>query len=712
MAGNIKGITIEIGGETTKLQSALKGATDKGRETATELGKINNALKYDTDNLVLIAQKMDVLKDRVSATEEQLNTLKSAQEDVEKQFKNGDIGADEYRAFCREIEETENKLKNFKDQLKDTEKEFKDHSSVIGKVKDAYDDFKEKVEKLKNEHPKLTSALEKSTDAAKTLASGGLKAIAGAAAGSVAGIAAVSAGVIKATEEMFACAKETAATGDRIDKLSQQLSLSREGFQEWEYVLSQSGVEMESMTTGMKTMTNTLDDARKGTDTAVEKFDRLGISIKDLNGKSQDEVFATVISSLQKIEDETEKAALANDFFGKSGQNLLPLLNQSAESTQDLINKARDLGLVMSDEAVNASVNFTDSLDSLERTFGAVKNNITAEFLPGLTEVMDGITGLFTGDESAPMKIEKGVKSIANAFENVTSGLSEKIEPVFSAIAELMPTAFESIFGVIVEQLPTFIEMGGNILGALVSGIANNSDSLIESATQLIELFATSFGEEGTIGQLLAVGLTLISAVVSSIGDNAELMVDSALTMVTTLIDGLLNDDNAAKLLKGALDIVSAICIGLVENAPELIAGAAELIGVLVEEILQYDWWQVAKDIFSGLKSGFKNAFNNDNDGSNAGGIGYVPYNGYTSELHEGERVLTAAQNRNYNRQQHEKTAEQETMSRRLDALERAINQKTVNNINVTATGSARSVVRGLNFYIEEENTRQGVFDK
>ena len=51
-------------------------------------------------------------------------------------------------------------------------------------------------------------------------------------------------------------------------------------------------------------------------------------------------------------------------------------------------------------------------------------------------------------------------------------------------------------------------------------------------------------------------------------------------------------------------------------------------------------------------------------------------------------------------------------MSRRLDALERAINQKTVNNIHVTATGSARSVVRGLSFYIDEENTRQGVFDK
>ncbi len=685
MAGNIKGITIEIGGETTKLQSALKNATDKGRETASELGKINNALKYDTDNLVLIAQKMDVLKDRVSATEEQLNVLKSAQEDVEKQFKNGDIGADEYRAFCREIEETENKLKNFKDQLKDTEKEFKDHSSVIGKVKDAYDDFKDKVEKLKEEHPKLTGAFEKGTDAAKKFAEGGLKTVAGVTAGSVAGIAAVSAGVIKVTEEMFEAAKTAAAAGDAIDEASQRMGVSAETFQELEYAAKMSGVEVQTLETAAKTLSKTAPDM-------------------DLS---------EAINQIASIKDETERTEKAIELFGsKAAYQMGPMLAQGAEGIQELKDKAHDLGIVMSNEAVAASANFNDSLDNLTGTFDAVKNNLAAEFLPGLTQVMDGVTGLFAGDKSAPMQIEKGVASIAIAFDEVANGLSQKIGPIFSAIAELLPSAFETIFEVIVDQLPIFLEMGGNILSSLVSGIANNTDSLLETATTLIEMFAGSFGEEGTIGQLLAVGLALVSGIVGALGDNAGMMVDSALDLVTTLIDGLLNDDNAAKLLKGALDICTAIAEGLISNAPELIVGAAELIGVLVEEILQYDWWQVAKDIFSGLKSGFKNAFNNDNDGSNAGGIGYVPYNGYTSELHEGERVLTAAQNRNYNRQQQEKTAEQETMSRRLDALERAINQKTVNNINVTATGSARSVVRGLNFYIEEENTRQGVFDK
>lgn len=685
MAGTIKGITIEIGGQTTKLQSALKAAKDEGKATASEIGKINKALKFNPENLVLIAQKMDILKDRVSSAQAELDTLKSVQEQVEKQFKDGDIGADKYRAFQREVEEAKNKLDNFKEQLKNTEKEFKEHSSVIGKVKDAYDDFKEKVEKLQKEHPKLTSAFKQGTDAAKTFASGGLKAVAGAAAGSVVGITAVSAGVIKATEEMFEAAKVAAAAGDAIDEASQRMGVSAETFQELQYAAKMSGVEVQTLETAAKTL------SKSGSDMDLSE----------------------AINQIASIKDESERTEKAIELFGsKAAYQMGPMLSQGAEGIQELKDKAQELGIVMSNEAVAASATFNDSLDNLTGTFTAVKNNLAAEFLPGLSQVMDGITGLFAGDKSAPMQIEKGVASIAIAFEEVTAGLSEKISPVFSAIAELLPTAFESIFSVIVQELPTFVEMGGKMLNSLASGLIDNSDSLVETATMLIEMLAAGFGEEGTLGKLLAVGLTLISCIVASIGDNADMMVESAFEIVTTLIDGLLSDDNAAKLMKGSLDIVTAILTGLISNAPELIVGAAELIGVLVDEIIHYDWWQVAKDIFYGIIGGFENiASDKKSDGSHAGGIGYVPYNGYGAELHEGERVLTAAQNRNYTMQQQEQTAAQETLSRRLDSLERAINKKQINQINVTATGSARAIARDLKFYTDEEEIRQGVFD-
>lgn len=684
MAGTIKGITIEIGGKTTELQSALKSAKDEGRSTATEIGKINNALKFNPENLVLISQKMDVLKDRVSATQKELDTLKSVQEQVEEQFKKGDIGADEYRAFQREVEEAENKLENFKEELKKTEKEFKEHSGLIGKLKDSYNEVKKEIEKIKDEHPKLTKAFEKSTDAAKTFVNGGLKAVAGATAGSVAGITAVSAAVLKVTEEMFEAAKVAAAAGDEIDEASQRMGVSAESFQELQYAAKMSGVDVAVLETAAKTL------AKSGSEMDLSE----------------------AIDQIASIKDESKRTEKAMELLGsKAAYTMGPMLSQGAEGIKELKDQAHDLGIVMSNEAVAASASFNDSLDNLTGTFTAVKNNLAAEFLPGLTEVMDGMTGLFAGDEGAEEKIISGVHHIAGAFEDVTIGLQDKIEPVFSAIAELLPSAFESIFNVIVQELPSFAEMGGKLLNSLASGLVNNSDSLISTAEWLIETLASGFGEEGTIGQLLAVGLMLVSSIVSSIGDNADVMVDSAFNLITTLVDGLLDDDSAATLLKGSLDIVTAILTGIISNAPELIVGAAELIGVLVDEIIHYDWWQVAKDIFFGIIGGFENIAAKGADGSHAGGIGYVPYNGYNAELHEGERVLTAAQNRNYTLQQQEKTAAQETMSRRLDALENAVNKKTINNINVTAVGSARSVVRELKFYSDEEDIRQSAFD-
>lgn len=702
MAGNIKGITIEIGGETTKLQSALKSATDKGRETATELGKINKALKYDTDNLVLIAQKMDVLKDRVSATEEQLNTLKSAQEDVEKQFKNGDIGADEYRAFQREIEETENKLKNFKDQLKDTEKEFKDHSSVIGKVKDAYDDFKEKVEKLKNEHPKLTSAFEKSNDAAKKLASGGLKTLAGAGATTAGAITGLVAGGVGLVDKLGEISEETKELRDNLGKLETAFTTnnltaeqSKKSYVDLYAVLGDSDKATETAT-HIAAMTDSQKELSEWTDICTGVYGKFGDSLPT-------EALAEASNETSKTGKLTGALADALNWAGENEEKFQSKLDacSTEQERQALITetlnglygesaeKYREVNETLI-EAQKAQAEYSLSLAGLGDAVDKVKNEAMAKFLPGITEVVDGLNALLSGEEGAPELIKKG-------FEDIMLGVEEFLPSIKNILGSLTDTV---------------VEVAPDIILSLSNGILDNLDSITTAAYEILKSLAEGLLTEDNIEKLVYTAVSLVSSLVEFLGNNAGLLVDSAFVMVDSLIDGLLEDDNAAKLLKGALDIVSAICIGLVENAPELIAGAAELIGVLVDEIIHYDWWQVAKDIVGGLISGVRNVFADEADGSHAGGIGYVPYNGYTSELHEGERILTAAENRNYNLQQQEKTAERETMSRRLDALERAINQKTVNNIHVTATGSARSVVRGLSFYIDEENTRQGVFDK
>ena len=157
--------------------------------------------------------------------------------------------------------------------------------------------------------------------------------------------------------------------------MSQRLGLSYEGFQRWDYILGQSGVDIDSMQTGLKTLTNQLDDARNGSADAQARFEALGLSLEDISNMSREEVFESVISGFQRMEDSTERAALANDLFGRSGQNLTPLFNQSVEETQALAQAAEDLGLIMSDDAVKASADYQDALDTMQRTSNLWRNN-------------------------------------------------------------------------------------------------------------------------------------------------------------------------------------------------------------------------------------------------------------------------------------------------------------------------------------------------
>ena len=118
MAGRIQGITVEIGGDTTKLQTALKGVNTEIRNTQSQLKDVDKLLKLDPGNTELLAQKHRLLGDAVKETKEKLETLKTAAEQAEQALKDGTITQDQYDGLQREIVETEQKLKSLEEQAK------------------------------------------------------------------------------------------------------------------------------------------------------------------------------------------------------------------------------------------------------------------------------------------------------------------------------------------------------------------------------------------------------------------------------------------------------------------------------------------------------------------------------------------------------------------------------------------------------------------
>lgn len=227
-------------------------------------------------------------------------------------------------------------------------------------------------------------------------------------------------------------AKDTAAYTDNIDKMSQKLGMSRKGFQEWDYILSQNGASIDSMKMGMKTLTNSLDKVSQSGSTAGTAFERLGISYDDLQGKSQEEVFEMTVKALQGVESETERAALANQLFGRSGQELAPLLNAGVGSVDELKQKAHDLGLVLDDETIDAGVNMTDALDTMHRAFITVGAGIASAVMPLITQFADYVSA------HMPAITDK-IKGLVDKFNNLSPTMKKIIALILPITAAISP---------------------------------------------------------------------------------------------------------------------------------------------------------------------------------------------------------------------------------------------------------------------------------
>ena len=234
---------------------------------------------------------------------------------------------------------------------------------------------------------------------------------------------AVGGAAVAAGGALMGLANKASETTDRVDKMSQKLGMSRKGFQEWDYAMSQSGVSIDSMGAGMKAVTNQFDDMGKGGKKATDSFNAIGLSFDDLKGKTQEEIFDLTVKGLQGVEDTTVRAALANDLLGRSGAELAPILNAGAEEVDNLKNRAHELGLVMSDESVDAGVLFGDTMDDLKSSFGMVFTELGVQLIPILQQLAEWIIkhmpeikqGIKTTMEFAKVVIE-GVVTVVGFF--------------------------------------------------------------------------------------------------------------------------------------------------------------------------------------------------------------------------------------------------------------------------------------------------------
>lgn len=233
---------------------------------------------------------------------------------------------------------------------------------------------------------------------------------------------------------------QSAEAGDRVVKMSQKLGMSMKAFQEWDYILKQNGVDIESFKVGMKTLTAAIVATTKGKagKPFIEMFRQLGVHVKDSTGhfRKQEDILKDTVNAFQKMPDGVMKAYYAQKLFGKQGRELLPLLNAQAGSAEELRAKAHKLGLILSDSVLQKANETKDTMKTLNSSFEVLGFSIGNAALPTIqlfaTEIINNMP-----------KIRSVVASSLNFLNNTIKFLGNNLNwiiPVVTGVVSAIGT--------------------------------------------------------------------------------------------------------------------------------------------------------------------------------------------------------------------------------------------------------------------------------
>ncbi len=594
MANKIKGIIVEIGGDTVGLQKALKDVNDKAKNVSSEMREVEKALKLDPTNTELLAQKHTLLSKQVEIAKEKLSALKDVQKQVEQQFKNGDIGEEQYRAFQREVALAESNVKRLDGQLEEVEKTMNTTSESTEELSKDLDNAGKTTKDLGENVEQSESKLSKFGDVAKKV---------GQAAADI--FAALGKAAIDTGKKIWEMSNEVAAAGDSIDKTSQKIGISAESYQEWGYVFERCGANVDNLQAGMKTLSGVIAEATNGSDKAKEKLSSVGLTLDDLNGKSQDEQLSIVIQKLQEMGSSAERTAAASKLLGKSAVDMAAVLNTSAEDTQALKDEAHEYGMIMSNEAVAASATFEDSLTKMNHTVTGLKNNMIGALLPSITLAMDAVTDLIAGKENAGQAMDEAMTSLGNTLNNGLSEIVKKI-PMFLSAAK---TLVLSLTKGIIDNLPEIVKTALEVVVELAKGIVDALPELLPALVECIATIADTLTSPDMLTQLLDVALDLLMTLADGLIDAIPQLVDATIQIIENLIRFLVEPQNISKLVNAGIRVTMALQTGLLNALPKLAEGALKLVLAIGDTIVHTDWLQVGKNIVDGLWDGLKRSW-------------------------------------------------------------------------------------------------------
>lgn len=450
MAAEIKGITIELNGDTSNLQKALKGVRAEAKSFDKELSYIDKSLKFNPKNIDLLKQKIAVLSDATAKGEKNIADMKKALADM-KAAGVSETSA-EYRELQREIIKAENKQKAYNAELK----KLNAQTSALGQVSQKMEDFGNKA----------------------TKAGQALKGVSMAAAGIDLALAGL--------------AYKSGTAADELSTLSKVTGISTAELQKYKAAADLVDVSVETISKSQIKLKKNMATAASGTGAAAKAFQTLGVAVTDSNGelRGQDEVFTEVIKALGQMENETERDALAMQIFGKSAAELNPLIEDNGETYKRVADIFKNNGLeIVDDETLQRANDFNDSLDEIKATWGLAISTIGTQLAGYLAPAMEKIAAVIETVAGWISQLSPETLAIIGVIAGIVAMLAPllivigKLAFAISSIMSLMATIGPAIGGVLAAAAPVV----GVIAAIIAIGVLlyKNWDTIKAKAAEL-----------------------------------------------------------------------------------------------------------------------------------------------------------------------------------------------------------------------------------
>lgn len=447
-----------------------------------EMRKVSSAYAQNADSVEALNAKNDVLERKISTQAEKIEYLRAALQQSAERYGEADKRTMQWQAS---LNNAEAELNNLNNQVDENNQKIAESEKGMGNLGDVVNGLTSKL------GIQLPDGMKSSMNAMGSLDTQSL-ALAG-------GFAAVAAAIVKVEKAMISMTKESASFADNIITLSMQTGQSTQQLQEFAYASELIDVSVDTLQGSLTKLTNNMQDTMNGTGNAKASFEALGVSVTNADGsmRSANDVFYETIDALGQVKNETERDAMSMDIFGRSAQDLNPLIIQGSKTLKAYADEAHNMGYVLDDEALSALGAVDDAYQRLQKTQEGVKNQLSAEFAPYLEEFYGDVTTMVkdggkalkdSGIVDAFGMMLETVGDILNPMSDLSNNrvpaLTKALQPLAKVMA-LMADAAELLKGVINFGTGHISEGWGQMKHALgfgySSGNGNNYQNLLDS---------------------------------------------------------------------------------------------------------------------------------------------------------------------------------------------------------------------------------------